>query len=138
MSFWKKKQVDNPVSRSWQITKECLLFICESARSTFPKEFAGLLRVSDEEKDTITEIMLLPGTISGDAHAIFQLHMRPIDFSLVGTIHSHPSGSPHPSDADLQLFRKYGKVHMIVAHPFTESSWNAYDADGEEIIMQIV
>ena len=138
MGFWKKKQDIPPIKKTWKITRDCLSFICESAKSTYPKEFAGLLRVSDDEKDTITEIVLLPGTVSGDAHAIFRLHMRPIDFSLVGTIHSHPSGSPHPSDADRQLFSKYGKVHMIVAYPFTETSWKAYDAYGEDIIMLIV
>ena len=138
MFFWKEKQVVPPVKKSWKITADCLSFICESAKSTFPREFAGLLRVADDEKDTITEVMLLPGTVAGDTHAIFQMHMRPVDFSLVGTIHSHPSGSAHPSEADRQLFRKYGKVHMIVAYPFTKTSWMAYDANGEEITMQIV
>jgi proteasome lid subunit RPN8/RPN11 len=138
MSFFRKKVTIPPIKRSWRITRNCLALICESAKSNYPREFAGLLRVSDDEKDTITEIMLLPGTISGDSHAIFQMHMRPIDFSLVGTIHSHPTGLPQPSEADLQLFSKYGKVHMIVAHPFTETSWKAYDANGDEAMMQII
>jgi len=82
--------------------------------------------------------VLLPGTISGETHAIFQMHMRPVDFMVVGTVHSHPSGSWHPSEADLQLFRKYGKVHMIVAYPFTETSWMAYNAYGEKVSMEII
>jgi len=138
MPFLRKKPTVQPIKKSWRITRDCLALICESARSNYPREFAGLLRVSDDEKDTITEIMLLPGTISGDSHAIFQMHMRPIDFSLVGTIHSHPTGSAHPSEADLQLFRKYGKIHMIVAHPFTETSWKVYDSNGNETMMQII
>ncbi len=138
MSFFKKKQPMPFIQTSWRITQKCLSLICESAKSTFPFEFAGLLRVSETELDMITEIMLLPGTIAGDAHAIFQMHMRPVDFFLVGTVHSHPSESFYPSEADKQLFRKYGKVHMIVAHPFDEHSFKVYDADGKETIMQIV
>ncbi len=138
MFLWKKRPTAPYVRRSWKITRDCLSLICESAKSTVPLEFAGLLRVSETKQDLINEIMLLPGTIAGDAHAIFQMHMRPVDFYLVGTVHSHPSGSPHPSEADKMLFRKYGKVHMIVAHPFDEHSWMAYHADGEEAVMQIV
>jgi len=138
MPFFRKNPAIKPTKRTWRITQDCFSLICESAKSNFPREFAGLLRASDDEKDLITEIMLLPGTISGDSHAIFQMHMRPIDFSLVGTIHSHPTGSAFPSEADLQLFRKYGKVHMIVAHPFTETSWKAYDANGDETMMKII
>lgn len=138
MIFFKKKQPTPHIQKSWRITRNCLSLICESAKSIFPLEFAGLLRVSETERDMITEIMLLPGTIAGGAHAIFQMHMRPVDFFLVGTVHSHPSGSFYPSEADKQLFRKYGKVHMIVAHPFDENSLKTYDADGKEAIMQIV
>ena len=82
--------------------------------------------------------MLLPGTISGDSHAIFQLHMLPIDFSIIGTVHSHPSPVPRPSDADLHLFEKFGKVHIIVANPFDEFSWKAYDYMGNELELIII
>lgn len=137
MNFFKKKIEENKTI-SWKIVSECLDFICESAKSTYPKEFAGLLRVSDEMKYTIIEVILLPGTISGDSHAIFRLHMRPIDFSLIGSVHSHPSASSYPSPADLQLFRKYGKIHMIVAYPYDRNSFKTYDEKGNEIQITIV
>ena len=44
--------------------------------------------------------------------------MLPIDFAIVGTVHSCPSYSAHPSAADLQLFQKHGKIHIISAKPF--------------------
>ncbi|HDM67425.1 MAG TPA: hypothetical protein ENG62_03470, partial [Thermoplasmatales archaeon] len=81
---------------------------------------------------------LLPGTISGDAHAIFRLHMRPIDFSIVGTVHSHPSTSWYPSEADLQLFRKYGRIHIIVAYPFQDNTWGAYDHRGTPVKVKVI
>jgi len=79
------------------IRRKTLRMILEASKDTYPKEFAAILRA---EEGVIEEILLLPGTVSGDVHAIFQLHMLPIDFSVVGTIHSHPSGSYRPSDAD--------------------------------------
>ena len=59
-------------------------------------------------------------------------------FNIVGTIHSHPSPFPIPSDADLELFRKHGRVHIIIANPYNHSSWKAYDYNGEEIKIEIV
>ena len=112
--------------------------IFESAKSSYPNEFGALLRVDDKYKDTITELVLLPGTISGDAHAIFRMHMLPIDFSIVGTVHSHPSLNPFPSDADRALFRKHGKVHIIVAYPYDMSSWKGYDYNGDEIKIEVI
>ena len=140
MQFFKKRDQKNEYSQkvSWKITSKCLKLICECAKSEYPNEFGGLLRVDLAEKTTINEIILLPGTISGDAHAIFRMHMLPIDFSIVGTVHSHPSYSANPSSADLQLFRKQGKVHIICANPYTSDSWKAFNHKGEEIGLEIV
>ena len=135
--FNRKKQTERP-HIPWKIKRECLNLIFECAKDSYPNEFGGLLRVDSEFKDTIIELIILPGTISGDSHAIFKMHMRPIDFSIVGTVHSHPSPVPRPSDADLQLFSKYGKIHIIAASPFTETSWKAYTYSGEEVKISIV
>ena len=137
MGIFKKKEEDIPYN--WKIERECLDFILENAKSSYPNEFGGLLRIlNTKEKDTIGEIVILPGTVSGDSHAIFKLHMLPIDFSIVGTVHSHPSPSFHPSEVDLLLFRKFGKVHIVAAYPFATSSWKAYDYNGREISISIV
>jgi proteasome lid subunit RPN8/RPN11 len=140
MSFFKKKKKEKyiPIQKTWKITRKCLQLILESSKSVYPKEFGGLLRVDSVSKDTITEIVLLPGTISGNSHAIFQLHMLPIDFSIVGTVHSHPSPVPRPSEADLHLFEKFGRVHIIVANPYDEYSWRAYDFRGNKINIDVV
>jgi proteasome lid subunit RPN8/RPN11 len=139
MLFFKKKK-ENYISspKSWKITKECFSMISESAKSMYPKEFGGLLRCDDEQRDTITEIVLLPGTIAGESHAIFRMHMKPFDLSIVGTVHSHPSRSFFPSEADKQLFRKYGKVHIIIGSPYTINSWQGYDQNGEPIAVHII
>jgi len=139
MSFFHKNKNESKYKPfQWNIKQDCLDIILESAKSIYPKEFGGLLRVDSKLKHTIIEVILLPGTISGGSQAIFQLHMLPIDFSIIGTVHSHPSGIPRPSSADLTLFDKYGKIHIIVASPFNEYSWKSYDYLGNEIDIKIV
>lgn len=134
--FSRKKEAD--AKQDWSITHHCLSLICESAKSVYPNEFAGLLRVDEERKHVISEIVLIPGTISGNRHALYRMHMKPVDFSIVGTVHSHPSGSFHPSEADLQMFRKYGRINIIIANPYTLYSWRAYDGNGDVVDMHIL
>lgn len=121
----------------WSIARGCLRMILEGSKSIHPREFAGMLRI---EKGThkITEVLLLPGTIQGEEHAIFRFHMLPMDFSVVGTVHSHPSPYPLPSEADLDLFEHYGRVHLIAARPYSEKSWRAYDHRGNPVEVEVV
>lgn len=123
----------------WKITKKCLDMIIESSKSNYPQEFGALLRVDRVEKTTIIEVVLLPGTISGDSHAIFHLHMLPVDYSVVGTVHSHPSSIPRPSDADLDLFSHFGRIHLIIGvSSYGEVTWKAYDHTGQPTTLTIV
>ena len=117
------------------ILRKTLRMILEASKDTYPKEFAAILRA---EEGIITELLLLPGTISGDVHATFRLHMLPVDFSVVGTVHSHPSGNYHPSDADRNLFSHFGRVHIIAGSPYTETTWQAYDHNGMPRPLEIV
>ncbi|MFQ6107709.1 MAG: Mov34/MPN/PAD-1 family protein [Thermoplasmata archaeon] len=121
--------------RARAIKRETLQMILEASRETYPNEFGAILRA---EEGVITEIMLLPGTLSGSRSAIFQLHMLPIDFTVVGTAHSHPSGSAAPSGADVTLFQKFGYIHIITAVPFDQDSWRAYNLYGEPVDLEVV
>lgn len=137
MGFFKRKKREK-VKIQWKIKRKCLNLILESSKSVYPNEFGGLLRVDEEEKDTIVELVILPGTVQGESHAIFKLHMLPIDFSVVGTVHSHPSPNPHPSKADIHLFGKHGKIHIIAASPYNDFSWKGYNHKGEEENIKII
>ncbi|HIG99013.1 MAG TPA: hypothetical protein HA258_00385 [Thermoplasmata archaeon] len=138
MGFFRRKTTPLP-PRSWKITRKCLDLIVESSKSNYPQEFGALLRVDRVDKNKIIEVVLLPGTISGDSHAIFHLHMLPIDYSVVGTVHSHPSSIARPSDADLDLFSHFGKIHLIVGVTmYGNISWKAYDYTGRETSVEIV
>jgi proteasome lid subunit RPN8/RPN11 len=138
MGLFQRKKPE-PVPVQWMIQKRCLDLILESSKSNFPNEFGALLRVDSTAKTTITEVVLLPGTISGNSHAIFKLYMLPIDYSIVGTVHSHPSSISRPSEADLDLFGHFGRIHLIVGvSSIGGTSWHAFDYNGKELQVQVV
>lgn len=119
----------------FKIKKEVMKLICEASKDTFPNEFAAFLRM---KYDIVYEIILLPGTISSSRSAMYQLRMKPIDFTIVGTVHSHPSGVTLPSDEDLNLFSKTGKLHVIVGYPFEITNFSAYDRNGNRIEVELI
>ncbi|MDD1768101.1 MAG: Mov34/MPN/PAD-1 family protein [Methanomassiliicoccales archaeon] len=119
----------------WGIEQDVLDMINEAAKDTYPDEFLATLRA---EKGIVTEILLLPGTLSGEHSGTFHLHMLPIDLSVVGTVHSHPSFSNMPSEADISLFGRFGNTHIITCIPFDKRSWKAYDYNGDEIELEVV
>jgi len=117
------------------ITRRALSSALASARSAYPNEFGGVLRA--DPPGLISELLLLPGTTAGRRHANFQLYMLPADLTVVGTIHSHPSGALHPSSADIRLFRNWGRRHIIVGSPYGPGAWRAYDSNGEEVRLEV-
>jgi len=119
----------------WKIRRGVLTLILESSRSSYPDEFGAFLRAKHR---IIYEIVLLPGTVSGSSSVVYNLMMKPIDFTIVGSVHSHPSGVPLPSQADLDMFSRTGDIHLIVAYPFNFDSWKAYNRFGEEIDVKVI
>jgi len=130
--FKKDKKIEDRIRG---IRKDTLDTILEASKSSYPKEFGAVLRAEDK---VITEILLLPGTLSGEQSAIFRLHMLPIDFTVVGTAHSHPSRSFHPSGTDLGFFQRFGFIHIITAYPYGEDSWAAWDFYGNKIELKVI
>ncbi len=118
------------------ITRRALDSALASAASAYPNEFGGVLRA--DPPGVISELLLIPGTTAGHRHANFHLYMLPADLTVVGTVHSHPSGALRPSDADLRLFRSWGRRHLILGAPFGVGSWRAYDGNGAETTLQVV
>ncbi len=117
------------------IDRELFTLIFEASKDVFPKEFAAVLRA---EKDIISEILPLPGTLAGPTSSTLQLHMLPIDRSVVGVVHSHPTPNCHPSDADRRLFSKFGFIHIICGYPYNMRSWAAYNHLGDEIELPVL
>ncbi len=110
------------------IARDALHFILGVSRSSYPKEFAGLLRANE---DIITDVLLLPGTESSEVSAVMRLYMMPMSVGSVGSVHSHPSSDITPSKEDLTMFGRTGDYHIIAGHPYTGQSWACYDAAGK-------
>lgn len=122
----------HPIQR---IEKEALDMIIEGARHAHPNEFAGALRA---EGDTITEVVLVPGTVQGAAHAVIKMNQLPPDPAVVGVVHSHPSKTARPSKEDLQLFGKHGHTHIIIHHPYTRDTWRTWNHRGDPVQLDLV
>ena len=119
------------------ISQELLQTIFEGAKSLYPKETILMLR-GEKKKDiiTITELLVPPLANYGRGFANIRLHMLPMDFSIVGTAHSHPSGNVNPSPADMNHF--FGPILMIVGFPFTdEKNAAVYNRNGEKLSLQV-
>ncbi|HTT74294.1 MAG TPA: Mov34/MPN/PAD-1 family protein [Thermoplasmata archaeon] len=119
-----------------RITRHALDSALASARSAYPNEFGGVLRA--EPPGVISELLLIPGGTAGRRHANFHLYMLPADLSVTGTVHSHPSGALHPSEADLMLFRGWGRRHLILGAPYGPGAWRAYDGNGREVRLEVI
>lgn len=119
------------------IDHELLMTIFEGARRLCPRETILLLRGKKKKNMiTISELVVPPLANYGQGFAQIRLHMLPMDFSIVGTAHSHPSGNLSPSPADLNHF--IGVVLMIVGFPFKdEKNVAIYNRAGEKLALQV-
>ena len=119
------------------ISRELLQAIFEGARRLHPKETILLLR-GEKKKDLIriSELVVPPLATYGRGFANIPLHMLPMDFSIVGTVHSHTSGSLTPSTADLNHFS--GILLMIAGFPIAdERNVAVYNRSGKNLTLQI-
>jgi proteasome lid subunit RPN8/RPN11 len=104
----------------------------ELARKNHPNEIIVLLRGIKKGNDIyITDYLLPPFGTGGKGFASFPSNLLPIDFSIVGTAHSHPSGVLKPSIGDFHNF--YGRVMIILGPPYDESRVAAYYKSGERV-----
>jgi proteasome lid subunit RPN8/RPN11 len=120
------------------LTAELLDAIFEGARRLYPKETILLLR-GKKSKDSIEvrELVVPPLATYGHGFANIPMHMLPMDFSIVGTVHSHPSGNLTPSDVDFNHF--FGRILMIVGYPFAgEQNVAVYNSRGERLPLHIL
>ena len=107
------------------------------SRDMHPKEILLLLRGERDDGFQINEFVIPPSAIHGLGFSTFQPHMIPFDLSILGVVHSHPSGALRPSTYDLNHF--YGRIMMIVAYPYSSVGDIAiYDGKGGTIPFKII
>ena len=120
------------------IPSELLETILEGARQLYPRESFLLLR-GKKSKDVIrvSDLVVAPFAVHGRGFASYSAHMLPMDFSVVGTVHSHPSGNIQPSYVDLN--HMMGRILMIVGYPFMdERNVAVYGSDGETLALNVI
>ena len=120
------------------IERQVIESVLDYAKACHPKEGILLLRgKSRKGKTIIEEVVIPPLSVRGSGFSNFPLHMLPIDFSIVGTMHSHPSGALRPSTTDLNHF--YGKIMIITAYPYrSEQDIIVLDGEGNNVNYEII
>ena len=92
--------------RSVGFPSDMLEGLLEYAREMHPREIFLLMRgrqVDDTLK--VEEFLLPPFAVHAVGFSSFSPWFLPLDPSIVGTVHSHPSGSLQPSVEDLNHLR---------------------------------
>ena len=120
------------------IKKSVVDSLLSYAKACHPKEGILLLR-GKIKRDLIevNEVEIPPLSVRGKGFSIFPTYMLPIDFSIIGTAHSHPSGALSPSTADLNNF--YGRIMIIVAYPYrSERDIIVVDGRGEKLNYEVI
>ena len=88
-----------------QIPSNILETIYAGAKELYPRESFLLLRGKKSKGAIkINDLILAPFAAHGHGEVHFNPYMFAGDFSLVGTVHSHPSGNISPSHVDMNYF----------------------------------
>ncbi len=118
----------------YSIRRITLESIIVASRNVYPQEFFSMLGGKNK---TIEELVVVPA-VFGDDFSSYRMDLVPIDKSIIGTVHSHPSRANYPSDADLESFSKFGEIHLIIGYPYDFNTVRAFDNKGKKITLNVV
>jgi len=120
------------------LKRELLEMILEGAKRLHPKESIVLLRGKvEKEAISVSDVLIPPFATYGRGFSSFPGHMLPMDFSIVGVAHSHPSGSLEPSVEDQNL--SIGRIMLIVGFPYTgKENAEVYNKQGERLVLEVI
>jgi proteasome lid subunit RPN8/RPN11 len=112
--------------------------ILSHAQMLYPRESILLLRgKAEKHKIVVNDVQIPPLATQGNRFSTFSVHMLPIDFSIIGVAHSHPSGALHPSVTDLNKF--YGRIMLITAYPYqSQNDIAVFDREGNKIEFKVL
>ncbi|RLF08583.1 MAG: peptidase [Thermoprotei archaeon] len=118
--------------------REVVEAVLEASRNLHPRETLLLLRGrrGSDGSIVVEEVLVPPLATFGLGFASFNPFALPLDPSIVGSAHSHPSGDPSPSVQDLNLGR--GPLLMIAASPYRGlMDIHIYTPSGEELDFEV-
>jgi len=108
------------------------------SQGVYPQEGILLLRgKTTKDKIVVNDTVIPPLATHGEGFSFFPLFPLPMDLSIVGVAHSHPSGGLKPSVQDLNSF--YGRIMVITAYPFQSTDDVAvYNRNGNVLRYTVV
>ena len=120
------------------IKKEVVESILIDAKNAYPREGILLLRGKARKDHILINDSITPFLPShGLNFSSFPIYMLPLDLTVMGTAHSHPSGNVSPSVGDLNHF--YGRIMAITAYPYaSEKDIVFYDKDGKILKFEVI
>ncbi|PVX25515.1 MAG: peptidase [Candidatus Bathyarchaeum sp.] len=126
------------MSKEVVVERSVVESILSYAQMCHPKESILLLNgKANKEKLVVNDVQIPPLATHGSTFSGFPLSRLPIDFSVIGVAHSHPSGVLSPSVVDLNNF--YGKIMLITAYPYqTEQNIMILDRNGKQLNYTVV
>ena len=118
-----------------KIKRDVIERIKEFSFNAYPNEFGAMLSCTNEIIDDLIFYPLSSNNQNSFSISEFQI---PISMGSCGSVHSHPSSSNSPSNADLNFFSKRGKIHIIICYPFENENVIFYDRNGNVLDFEIV
>lgn len=113
--------------------KDVIDSILTYSKSAHPRE--GILILRGKSKKGVVEVeslMIPPMAVHGQSFSSFNWNLVPIDMSVLGIAHSHPSGYAVPSHQD--LLHALGKIMVIAGYPYEDASHvKVYDVHGNPL-----
>ena len=112
--------------------------ILSHAQILHPREAILLLKGKvDKHTIVVNDTQIPPLATHGNTFSTFPLQTLPIDFSIVGIAHSHPTGALRPSITDLNKF--YGRIMVITAYPYqSKKNIAIFDREGKTLKSDVV
>jgi proteasome lid subunit RPN8/RPN11 len=118
------------------IERGLLQELLEFALERHPQEAILLLRGETKKGIiTVTDYLFPPYATTNSVSASYPIHMLPIDFSIVGTAHSHPSGTLQLSPTDMN--NMYGRMSLLIAYPYGEGDVAAFNKQAERLLLTV-
>ncbi len=107
------------------------------AREAHPLEMLALLRGRKKGDEVhVEELLFAPLSTHSESSVHFRLDLLPIDFTIVGLAHSHPSGVGEPSVEDMHNF--VGRVMLILTPPYMGvEDIHAFDGSGRRLVVRV-
>ena len=142
------------MKKKMEVKEDIINLLIELSRDFYPRQYVCKLLKSDEIIDEISILSNLKKNIpeikppawtllSAFSYGPFldQFAVSPdiiFEPDFIGFAISHIDESSTPTEDDKQLFSYRGDVHIIIAYPFNNRSWAAYDNNGNAIELEII